>query len=690
MSVPDSVPDDVAKPSILFVSGSPRHRKLLEQLGLREGVDFLMVPPGLEPAPASAETGRLGLRAAREKAIFAAREKVRRTTSDFCRTFPAFHLRHAVAVGVHTIGLCADRLLDHPPLQTRESARHMLKQRNGNTLVIVTGMVAALADDPSKECSVSVVTRLFARALGDPDIERYLATGEPFDTDAAFGIQARGTILFERIEGSYSNVVGLPLAEFYLLLHNDLFAGRVHFRPGPTDASRVKPRSSLVPKLSIVSLGIIPAMKTVARTVRDRAEEKALSFALAARESGFGRCRVLGSLSTDEGRPAGSRASEADLFYLSGYCLTGARRGAAVLEMLESVKLTGGTTVLDVGPRMSENITFEELCSLARGRADGGPLVDVLVGEVQEVLPWLGMADAPAGGDALADFLLQHAVPMLRDHFELILLRSRRHSREIVVSPGGASVESLDCAGLSDERLTAQRLHEYLSPRILLASRSPQRLALLRQLAAANKIEVCAADHPEDFFARESPKDRVVRLAREKAAAMLGKNRVSADIEVVVAADTEVVVPGKDGQSDVVAHPRTRDEAIAALRQLSGKTHRVMTGVAVVGADREAAYRRPRILSECVSTSVRFRRLSKTEILDYADSGECFGRAGAYAIQGRGAVLVEKIDGSYSNVVGLPLERLAGILEREFDLPVWDLNAVSGWKLPRRLKDALD
>jgi septum formation protein len=86
---------------------------------------------------------------------------------------------------------------------------------------------------------------------------------------------------------------------------------------------------------------------------------------------------------------------------------------------------------------------------------------------------------------------------------------------------------------------------------------------------------------------------------------------------------------------------------------------------------------------ECTSTQVKFKPLSEEELEQYVRSGEPMGKAGAYGIQGRGAIFIEEIDGSYSNVVGLPLERLSDILDREFGLPIWDIDEVSSWTVPR-------
>jgi septum formation protein len=155
--------------------------------------------------------------------------------------------------------------------------------------------------------------------------------------------------------------------------------------------------------------------------------------------------------------------------------------------------------------------------------------------------------------------------------------------------------------------------------------------------------------HPD-----EPPADLVARLAAAKAAASAAENEDGAD-EVVLAADTEVVIDGR-----VLGKPTDRDDAAAMLRALSGDTHEVMTGIAV----RRGTTSR---LAQ-VSTAVTFRPLTDAEIAWYLATGEPSGKAGAYALQGAGAVLVERIAGSDTNVIGLPLaETVALLRELGFD-----------------------
>lgn len=182
-----------------------------------------------------------------------------------------------------------------------------------------------------------------------------------------------------------------------------------------------------------------------------------------------------------------------------------------------------------------------------------------------------------------------------------------------------------------------------MTPSLFLASTSPRRRELLAQLGL--DFHVLRVDVDESTRAGEAPTDYVLRLAREKAAAGLAQ----AGEGVVIAADTTVVL----GET-VLGKPASLDEALAMWRALSGREHVVLTGVAVGAGDRLA--------SQVVSTRLRFRTLSEAEMRAYWASGEPCDKAGGYAIQGLGAVFVTAIDGSYSNVVGLPLAETAAML----------------------------
>ncbi|MCP1673905.1 septum formation protein [Natronocella acetinitrilica] len=186
---------------------------------------------------------------------------------------------------------------------------------------------------------------------------------------------------------------------------------------------------------------------------------------------------------------------------------------------------------------------------------------------------------------------------------------------------------------------------------IYLASNSPRRSALLGQAGIAFRqlqVDVDESRRSDE----ESPEVYVLRLALEKARAGWQQVAGSAPLPVL-GADTVVAV------DDVLyGKPRDRADAIAMLEELSGATHRVLTGVALVD-DREA--------TRLSYSSVTFRELTRQEIERYWDSGEPVDKAGAYAIQGRGAVFIEHLEGSYSGVMGLPLFEVADLME-EFDI----------------------
>ncbi len=180
-------------------------------------------------------------------------------------------------------------------------------------------------------------------------------------------------------------------------------------------------------------------------------------------------------------------------------------------------------------------------------------------------------------------------------------------------------------------------------PTLILASGSPRRAELLR--AAGFSFEVCVADVDETPWQNELPEAHVRRLATAKAEA------VHADQpgRTVLAADTIVVVEGQ-----ILGKPRDAEDAARMLALLSGARHTVLTGIALVanGATRVAVE----------STDVWFAELSRAEIAAYVESGEPMDKAGAYAVQGLASRFVERIEGMYSNVVGLPLARVYRML----------------------------
>ncbi|HET7610126.1 MAG TPA: Maf family protein [Gammaproteobacteria bacterium] len=182
---------------------------------------------------------------------------------------------------------------------------------------------------------------------------------------------------------------------------------------------------------------------------------------------------------------------------------------------------------------------------------------------------------------------------------------------------------------------------------VYLASASPRRSELLRQIGV--RFTVRAAAIPEEQLPRETPEAYVTRLATAKAESVWAVT--VGDLRPVLGADTAVVL---DGQ--VLGKPETEAEAAAMLERLSGRTHRVLTAVALRHAGG--------LETASSETEVRFRATTAAERLAYCRTGEPFDKAGGYGIQGHAAVFVEEIKGSYSGVVGLPLFETAGLLTR--------------------------
>lgn len=180
---------------------------------------------------------------------------------------------------------------------------------------------------------------------------------------------------------------------------------------------------------------------------------------------------------------------------------------------------------------------------------------------------------------------------------------------------------------------------------LYLASQSPRRRQLLEQLDVP--FTVVDVDVAEVRGTAESPHDYVSRVARDKAKA--GRALVGHVDAVVLGADTEVVL-----DDDVFGKPVDADDAKAMLHRLSGRTHDVISALWVLGKAQERC-------EICVS-KVRFSALTEAQIDAYVATGEPFGKAGAYAIQGRGGALIEHLDGSYSGVMGLPVFETARLL----------------------------
>lgn len=187
--------------------------------------------------------------------------------------------------------------------------------------------------------------------------------------------------------------------------------------------------------------------------------------------------------------------------------------------------------------------------------------------------------------------------------------------------------------------------------KIYLASRSSRRKELLQQLRI--EFDIIDVNIDETWDGQEQAGDYVCRLALEKARA--GRTKVSRPLDIL-AADTEVVI-----DETILGKPKDRADAISMLQMLSGRTHQVYSAVAKVNETEQV------VLNISV---VSFKPLSIEECETYCDTGEPLGKAGAYAIQGRAAAFITKLEGSYSGVMGLPLEAVRELLKLGANAPI--------------------
>ncbi|GAB4507525.1 MAG: Maf family protein [Sulfuricaulis sp.] len=185
---------------------------------------------------------------------------------------------------------------------------------------------------------------------------------------------------------------------------------------------------------------------------------------------------------------------------------------------------------------------------------------------------------------------------------------------------------------------------------IYLASASPRRQELLRQIGV--EFDVMPSNILEVREAGETPVQYVTRVAGDKArwVAQLVKER-GLPAHPVLGADTEVVLDG-----EILGKPENAEHGMAMLRRLAGRTHEVLSAVCVWNHEKE--------YTALSASRVTFRPLAEQEITQYWQTGEPVGKAGAYAIQGRAATFIAKLEGSYSGVMGLPLHELDSILRK--------------------------
>ena len=186
---------------------------------------------------------------------------------------------------------------------------------------------------------------------------------------------------------------------------------------------------------------------------------------------------------------------------------------------------------------------------------------------------------------------------------------------------------------------------------IILASASPRRKEILQNTKL--KFEIQKSDIEEVILENESPESMVVRLAYEKALDV-AKNNEDA---LVIGADTVVVIDDK-----ILGKPKDETEAYNMIKLLSGKTHYVITGFALINLSLNKK------IVDCQISQVTFKELSEATIKDYIQTKESLDKAGAYGIQGYGGLLVKNIQGDYFNIVGLPISKISDCLKDHFDI----------------------
>ena len=190
---------------------------------------------------------------------------------------------------------------------------------------------------------------------------------------------------------------------------------------------------------------------------------------------------------------------------------------------------------------------------------------------------------------------------------------------------------------------------------IILASASPRRKELLKKINL--KFEVDASDCKEDINPGLVPEELVRQLSIKKAKSVAARHKNA----IIIAADTIGVMGDK-----ILGKPHPENEVRKMLRTISGKSHLVITGFSILDTATN------KIVTRTVKTKVYIKQLTDREIDAYVKTGEPLDKAGAYAIQGLGAIIVEKIEGDYYNVMGLPLNALTEAL-KEFGINIWEI-----------------
>ena len=187
--------------------------------------------------------------------------------------------------------------------------------------------------------------------------------------------------------------------------------------------------------------------------------------------------------------------------------------------------------------------------------------------------------------------------------------------------------------------------------KVILASASPRRKEILQNTKL--NFDIQKSDIEEVILENESPESMVVRLAYEKAFDVAKRNTD----RLVIGADTIVAL-----DNEVLGKPKDQNEAYQMIKRLSNKTHKVITGISLINLKEN------KIKKDYVVSFVTFKDLSEDSIKDYINTNESLDKAGAYGIQGYGALLVKNIQGDYFNIVGLPISKLSDLLKDHFDI----------------------
>ena len=188
--------------------------------------------------------------------------------------------------------------------------------------------------------------------------------------------------------------------------------------------------------------------------------------------------------------------------------------------------------------------------------------------------------------------------------------------------------------------------------KLILASSSPRRKALLKVLGL--EFDIVVSDCDEDIDFSSSVSDAVMELSKRKASSVAD---ISDNNSIIIGADTVVVY-----DRSVLGKPKDKTEAIQMLKTLNGNTHQVITGFTIINNIDGT------IVSDYEVSSVTFKKLTEAEIIEYVNNNNTLDKAGAYSIQGTASSFVEKLDGDYNNVVGLPIFKLSKYLYNKFNI----------------------